>query len=54
MKTTISIIKADTGSIGGHNKPSIAMLAKATEQVEKAVKKGRKPEAGSRTLFSWI
>ena len=40
MKTTISIIKADTGSIGGHNKPSIAMLAKATEQVEKAVKKG--------------
>ncbi len=40
MKTTISIIKADTGSIGGHNKPSIAMLAKAAEQVEKAVKKG--------------
>ncbi len=40
MKTTISIIKADTGSIGGHNKPSIAMLAKAAEQIEKAVKKG--------------
>ena len=31
MKTTISIIKADTGSIGGHNRPSEAMLAKARE-----------------------
>ncbi len=40
MKITISIIKADTGSIGGHNKPSEAMLVKAREQIEQAIKKG--------------
>lgn len=40
MKTTISVIKADTGSIGGHNRPSDAMLAKAREQVDQAIKKG--------------
>ena len=39
MKTTISIIKADTGSVGGHNRPSNAMLAKAQEQVDVAVQK---------------
>ncbi len=37
MKITISVIKADTGSIGGHNRPSNQMVAKAQEQVEKAV-----------------
>lgn len=40
MKTTLSVIKADTGSVGGHNRPSDAMLAKAREQMELAVKKG--------------
>lgn len=40
MKTTLSVIKADTGSIGGHNRPSEAMLAKAREQMENAVTKG--------------
>lgn len=40
MKTTISIIKADTGSIGGHNRPSSAMLEKAQEKADEAVKKG--------------
>ena len=40
MKTTISIIKADTGSVGGHNRPSNAMLAKAQEEVDAAIKKG--------------
>lgn len=40
MKTTISIIKADTGSVGGHNRPSDAMVAKAKERVEEAVKNG--------------
>ena len=37
MKTTISIIKADTGSVGGHNKPSEAMLAKSREEVARAI-----------------
>jgi fructose 1,6-bisphosphatase len=32
MKVTISVIKADTGSVGGHNKPSQAMLDKAKER----------------------
>lgn len=40
MKTTISVIKADTGSIGGHNRPSEAMLAKARERMKEAVFKG--------------
>lgn len=37
MKTTLSVIKADTGSIGGHNRPSNAMVAKAKEEVKKAI-----------------
>ena len=40
MKTTISVIKADTGSIGGHNRPSEAMVAQAKAVVEDAVKNG--------------
>lgn len=40
MKTTISIIKADTGSIGGHNRPSEQMLAQAREFQAQAVKNG--------------
>jgi fructose 1,6-bisphosphate aldolase/phosphatase len=39
MKITISVIKADTGSIGGHNKPSQAMVDKAKERVEEAKRK---------------
>lgn len=39
MKTTISVIKADTGSVGGHNKPSNAMLGKAQLQLETAIEK---------------
>lgn len=40
MKVTISVIKADTGSVGGHNRPSDAMLAKAREEVKGAVSNG--------------
>lgn len=40
MKTTISVIKADTGSVGGHNRPSEAMVAKAKQEMEGAIKKG--------------
>lgn len=40
MKTTISVIKADTGSVGGHNRPSDAMVAKAKERVEGAIANG--------------
>lgn len=36
MKITLSVIKADTGSIGGHNRPSDAMVVKAKEHVEAA------------------
>lgn len=39
MKTTISVIKADTGSVGGHNKPSEAMLEKAREVLKDAISK---------------
>ncbi len=39
MKTTISVIKADTGSVGGHNRPSDAMLEKARERVKDAIAK---------------
>lgn len=38
MKVTISVIKADTGSVGGHNRPSDAMVYKAKERLEDAIK----------------
>lgn len=34
MKTTISVIKADIGSIGGHLRPSRALLSEVARQVE--------------------
>jgi fructose 1,6-bisphosphate aldolase/phosphatase len=37
MKITLSVIKADTGSIGGHNRPSDAMLTQAKKQVKNAI-----------------
>src|SRR4030067_1825986 len=40
MKVTLSVIKADTGSVGGHNTPSQAMLAKARERVEEGIRNG--------------
>ncbi len=40
MKVTISVIKADTGSVGGHNKPSQAMLDKAADVVKGGIKQG--------------
>lgn len=39
MKITLSAIKADVGSIGGHTKPSERMLAAVRETVTKAVEK---------------
>lgn len=38
---TISAIKADVGSIGGHTRPSTRMIAHATERIESAVKADR-------------
>ena len=40
MRTTLSILKADVGSIGGHTKPSDKMMDASREAVKKAVKKG--------------
>ena len=40
MQVTLSAIKADVGSIGGHTKPSIEMLAEATNRVGDAVRRG--------------
>ncbi|MDO8451712.1 MAG: fructose 1,6-bisphosphatase [bacterium] len=40
MKTTLSVIKADTGSVGGHNRPSDAMLQKAREVIDGAIHSG--------------
>lgn len=40
MKITLSLIKADTGSVGGHNRPSNAMLDKAKEVTAGAIKNG--------------
>lgn len=37
MKITISVIKADTGSVGGHNRPSDAMLDTAKKRVKDAM-----------------
>lgn len=37
MKLTLSVIKADVGSIGGHTKPSEQMLELARERIQNAV-----------------
>lgn len=39
-KITLSVIKADVGSIGGHTKPSEAMLLLVKKMVEESVRKG--------------
>ena len=40
MRLTISVIKADVGSIGGHTKPSQRMLDSATQRIRDAIKTG--------------
>ncbi|MCI0526247.1 MAG: fructose-1,6-bisphosphatase, partial [Nitrospira sp.] len=40
MQITLSILKADVGSIGGHTKPSEKMMAAVREEVAAAMKKG--------------
>ena len=40
MKVTISVLKADVGSIGGHTKPSQHMLDDVQAQVQNAIKSG--------------
>jgi fructose 1,6-bisphosphate aldolase/phosphatase len=37
MKVTLSLIKADTGSIGGHNRPSDQMVSKAKDAINSAM-----------------
>ena len=39
-KITVSVIKADVGSIGGHTKPSERMLAIVRERIAQAIKRG--------------
>ena len=40
MKTTLSILKADVGSIGGHTKPSHRMLESVRSDVNDAISRG--------------
>lgn len=40
MRITLSLIKADVGSIGGHTKPSERMLSTVRESVGRAVREG--------------
>lgn len=40
MKITLSVIKADVGSIGGHTQPTDAMLQAARDRISKAQKDG--------------
>lgn len=40
MRVTISVIKADTGSVGGHNRPSDAMVSKAKERIAEGIRSG--------------
>ena len=37
MKLTLSVIKADVGSIGGHTKPSTRMMAAVQGEIAKAI-----------------
>ena len=40
MKITLSILKADVGSVGGHTKPTVRMMDSVREDAEAATKKG--------------
>ncbi|MDD5110319.1 MAG: fructose 1,6-bisphosphatase [Patescibacteria group bacterium] len=40
MRITISVLKADVGSIGGHTLPSPAMLAAAREEIQRGIASG--------------
>ncbi len=40
MKVTLSLIKADVGSVGGHTEPTPDMMQAAKDAVQKAIKKG--------------
>jgi fructose 1,6-bisphosphate aldolase/phosphatase len=40
MKITLSVIKADVGSIGGHTKPTDKMINSTKKKVTQAIKKG--------------
>ena len=40
MKLTLSVIKADVGSIGGHTKPSDRMMDAVRSDVRQAISKG--------------
>ena len=40
MRLTLSVIKADVGSVGGHTKPSARMIASVEDEVAKAIDKG--------------
>ena len=40
MKVTLSVIKADVGSIGGHTKPTLEMMKTTRDEIEKAIKSG--------------
>src|SRR5256714_15389527 len=41
MRLTLSVIKADIGSVGGHTKPSTRMMAAVQGDVAKAICDGR-------------
>src|SRR5207249_12267334 len=40
MRLTLSVIKADVGSVGGHTKPSARMMATVEGEVAKAICNG--------------
>src|SRR5215467_9907744 len=40
MRLTLSVIKADVGSVGGHTKPSVRMMATVEGEVAKAIDNG--------------
>ena len=40
MRLTLSVIKADIGSVGGHTKPSARMMETVEGEVAKAIEKG--------------
>jgi hypothetical protein len=46
MKLTVSVIKADVGSVGGHTKPSARMLDTVRGEVAKAIDNGLGADGG--------
>ena len=53
MKSTLSIIKADIGSIGGHIRPSARLIKRVEEHISDKGRSLESTEGSSRRWRNW-